>query len=212
MDADTPTGRQWNGLQVIEALYRRPAGRRELAHRTGLSRPTVSSVVEELTQTGIVQEHAARESPQQRRAGRPPQLLSLVRDAAFAIGLDFGHDHVRIAVCDLSGEISIDDCSVAAVDRAPTPSFDLAQKLVRDALTTAGIDENRVLGIGMGLRRAGNRSTGSIEGPGLSSRLARASAAEEMQARLGFPSTSRMMRTSGRSASASSGAAAARGI
>jgi predicted NBD/HSP70 family sugar kinase len=187
MDEDTPTGRQWNRLRVIEALYRRPASRTDLARRTGLSRPTVSSLVEELTQMEIVQEHAAPDSPQQRSAGRPPQLLSLVRDAAFAIGLDFGHDHVRIAVCDLSGEIVIDDCSVAAVDHAPTPSFDLAQELVRDALTTAGIDEDRILGIGMGLAAPVNRSTGSIESEGFLPGWHGLRPAEEMEARLGFP-------------------------
>ena len=187
MGEATLSGRQWNRLRVIEALYRQPASRTDLARRTGLSRPTVSSVVEELNQTGIVQEHAAPDSSHQRSAGRPPQLLSLVRDAAFAIGLDFGHDHVRIAVCDLSGELVIDDYSVAAVDHAPTASFDLAQELVRDALTTTGIDPDRVLGIGMGLAAPVNRSTGSIESEGFLPGWRGLRPAEEMQARIGLP-------------------------
>ena len=57
-------------------------------------------------------------------------LLSLVPGAAFAAGVDFGHQHIRVAICDLSGRPVIDDWSPAEVDNAPTQSLDLANELV----------------------------------------------------------------------------------
>src|SRR5947199_10559986 len=104
MNTEALVGRHWSRLRLIEALYRQPASRTDLSRLTGLSRPTISSLVDELVQAGIVEEHAEAEAPQRRQTGRPPQLLSLVRGAGFAIGLDFGHNHLRVAVSDLSGE------------------------------------------------------------------------------------------------------------
>src|SRR5207237_1564812 len=95
--------RQMNRLRIIETLYRHPGiGRAQLARRTRLSRATVSTLVEELSRAGVVQESGEEERP--RGTGRPPILLSLVPGSAYAVGLDFGHQHIRVAVCDLSGE------------------------------------------------------------------------------------------------------------
>src|SRR5580765_3140513 len=137
-----------NRLRVIETLYREPATSRfDLARRTGLSRATVSSLVDELRRAGVVEEHEAT-SERPRSTGRPPILLSIVPGAAYAVGLDFGHEHIRVAVCDLSGEPVVDDWSAAEVDHAPTESLDLAHELVRAALASAEIDPVRLLGVG----------------------------------------------------------------
>ena len=94
--------RQLNRLRVIETIYRYPAtSRAELTRHTGLARQTVSTVIDELLSAGVVEEHGAPEDDRPRNSGRPPILLSLVSDAAFAVGLDFGHQHIRVAVCDL---------------------------------------------------------------------------------------------------------------
>src|SRR5262245_47538573 len=131
--------RQLNRLKVIEALYRQPASSRtEVADYTALSRPTVSMLIEELERAGIVRQHDADDS-RPRGTGRPPVLMSLVPRAAFAVGLDMGHEHVRAAVCDLSGEILADDFSAAEVDHAPTESLDLARELVFGVLNDAGV-------------------------------------------------------------------------
>src|SRR6476646_10241386 len=115
--------RQLNRLRVIETIYRHPAtSRAELTRHTGLARQTVSTVIDELLGAGIVQEHGAPEDDRLRNTGRPPILLSLVSDAAFAVGLDFGHQHIRVAVCDLSGAPVVDDWSPAEVDHAPAES------------------------------------------------------------------------------------------
>jgi predicted ArsR family transcriptional regulator len=104
--------REANRLRLLEALLGHPASSRaDLARRTGLSRATVFALVDELEPAGIVEQ---RESGLPRRAGRPPLHVSLAPHAAFAVGLDFGHEHIRVALCDLSGRPVAQDWSRAA--------------------------------------------------------------------------------------------------
>ncbi len=174
-----------NRLSVIETLYQHPATSRfELARRTGLSRATVSNLVEELRTAGVVEEHE-QPGERPRTSGRPPILLTLVPDAAFAVGLDFGHEHIRVAVCDLSGASVADDWSPAEVDYAPTESLDLARELVHGALEAAGVDEERLLGVGMGLAAPINSTTGELAADGIMPGWREIRPAAEMEARLG---------------------------
>ena len=183
--------RQMNRLRVIEALYRHPrSSRAELARHTQLSRATVSTLVEELVRAGLAEEHAgaaAAGAGPEAGVGRPPVLLSLVSGAAFAVGLDFGHQHIRVALCDLSGAPVVDDYSSAEVDHAPIESLDLAQQLVRDALQSAGVAPDRLLGVGMGLAAPINTATGDLEADGILPGWRGIRPVSEMEARLGMP-------------------------
>jgi len=173
---------------VIEAIYREPAtSRADITRRTGLARQTVSTIIEELERASLVEERCATDAAPARNTGRPPILLSLVPGAAFAVGLDFGHQHIRVAVCDLSGQPVVDDWSPAEVDHAPTESLDLARELVSHALTSAGIDRDRLLGVGMGLAAPINKSTGELEADGILPGWHGIRPAAEMEARLGIP-------------------------
>ena len=103
------------------------------------------------------------------------------------MGLDIGHQHIRVAVCDLSGKPVLDDWSPAEVDHAPVESLDLAHELVRDALASAGVDRDRLLGVGMGLAAPINKLTGELEANGILPGWHGIRPAEEMERRLGFP-------------------------
>jgi predicted NBD/HSP70 family sugar kinase len=180
--------RKLNRLRVIETIYRdRATSRAELARRTGLSRATIATLVGELGRAGIVEEHDALDEARPRNTGRPPILLSLVPRAGFAVGLDFGHQHIRVAVCDLHGEPVVDDWSPAEVDHAPAESLDLAYELVREALRSAGIDRDRVLGVGIGLAAPINKLTGELEADGILPGWHGIRPAAEMEQRLGIP-------------------------
>jgi predicted NBD/HSP70 family sugar kinase len=188
MSGDAGFGlRPMNRLRILEALYRHPGSSRgDLARHTGLSRATISSLAEELLSAGLAEEHSD-DTGAVRATGRPPILLSLVPGAAFAVGIDFGHQHIRVAVCDLSGEPVVDEWSPAEVDHAPTESLDLAQALVRDALGSAGVEPDRLLGVGMGLAAPINRMTGEPVADGILPGWHGIRPAAEMEARLGLP-------------------------
>ncbi len=178
-------------LRIIEALYRHPlSSRADLARHTRLSRATVSTLVEELVRAGLAEEGTGpgpAGAGAEAGVGRPPVLLSLVPGAAFALGLDFGHQHIRVALCDLSGEPIVDDYSLAEVDHAPSESLDLAHHLVHEALDSAGVAPDRLLGVGMGLAAPINKASGNLEANGILPGWHGIRPAAEMEARLGIP-------------------------
>ena len=77
-----------------------PISRADIAKATALQRSTVSLIVEELLNTGLVEEVYGESS-----GGRPPQLLSLRTSHAFAIGVDLGKKNTIVATTDLSGRL-----------------------------------------------------------------------------------------------------------
>jgi predicted NBD/HSP70 family sugar kinase len=179
--------RQMNRLKVIEALYRHPpSSRMEVVRRSKLSRPTVTTLLDELERAGVVE--PAEPAPEDDRptTGRPPALVSLVPRAAFAVGLDFGHQHIRALVCDLSGEVLADGWSPADVDGAPTDSLDLAHDLVQGALRDSGVTLGHVLGVGMGLAAPIDRLTGDVYAEGIMPGWSGVQPRAEMERRLGL--------------------------
>jgi predicted NBD/HSP70 family sugar kinase len=180
--------RELNRLRVMQALLRNPgSSRTDVARLTGLSRPTVSTLVDELEAAGIVEQHADRDDDRPRAAGRPPMYVSLAPRAAFAVGLDFGHQHIRAGVCDLSGTPIADDWSQAEVDHAPTASLDLAHELVQGVLKAGKVDRRNVIGVGMGLAAPIDSATGTAYVEGILPSWGGISPADEMAARLGLP-------------------------
>src|SRR5689334_20040357 len=177
-------GRETNRFKVLRALYTHPGSTRtELAEHTGLSRPTVSAVADELVGHGLVEQH----EDEQPRTGRPPVLLSLVPGAGFAVGIDMGHTHVQVAVSDLAGEILGQQRARADVDHDPHGSFDLAHRLVEGALQEAGVERARVIGVAMALAAPVDRETGAVLAEGILPGWAGVQPAVEMQARCGLP-------------------------
>ncbi len=74
--------------------------RAEIARLTALQRSTVSLIVEELKNIGLIEEIDGESS-----GGRPPQLLSLRTTHAIAVGVDLGKKRTIVATSDLAGRI-----------------------------------------------------------------------------------------------------------
>jgi predicted NBD/HSP70 family sugar kinase len=158
----------WNlgRVRVLRALTERPRlSRAELVQRTGLARATVGSVVYDLIEAGLVRESG--EGPTASRTGRPPQLLSLQPDAAYALGLDVGHEHVRTVVTDLVGTIRSDRSAPLAVDHDPQRALDTAAALIDAAVQEAGVRREKILGLGLGIACPVDKSTGELHADGI---------------------------------------------
>ncbi len=167
----SPTGsleglRDHNRQRVVRALsHRGLASRAELARVTGLSRTTVSSLVSELLGTGLVVEREdVSGAPAGAAGGRPPMLLALGRSAGAAVGLDFGHSHIRVAVSDLSHTVLAEHEVRFDVDEHSAGALDRACELVASAIEASGIAREAVVGVGVGLPgpvRSDSRELGS---------------------------------------------------
>jgi predicted NBD/HSP70 family sugar kinase/biotin operon repressor len=143
--------RERNRRQLIDTLRRRgSASRADLARLTGLSRSTVSTLVSDLQSGGMVVEHepdADRASQQ----GRPPTLLSLDRSAGLVIGIDFGHEHVHVAIADLSRTILAERKQPHDVDTSAERALELAVELADEVVSAADVEGDRILGAGVAL-------------------------------------------------------------
>src|SRR5690625_2130748 len=76
----------------------------ELSARTGLSRPTVDSVLQALTVTGSV--HPAQPAPTS-APGRPARRFSFNPAVAVVAGIDLGARSVRLTLADATGRIAV---------------------------------------------------------------------------------------------------------
>ena len=182
------TLRRLNRLRVIDAL--RDEGlisRAEIARRTGLSRSTVSSLVSELQADGLVIERPEPAAAHGDQGGRPPILLSFDASAGVAVGIDFDHHHVRVAVSDLSSRILAEREQQLDTDHAAHEGLDAAAELVGELLAEAGVDEARVIGAGMCLPGPVHRPTGVVGSTAILPGWVGVAAAEEMHRRLELP-------------------------
>jgi len=145
--------RERNKLRVIEALRQQgTASRSDLARITGLSRTTITSLVTDLQQRGLVVEQQAREaSLEPAGRGRPPTLLRLDPSAGTALGIYFGHDHIRVAAADLSSTVLAERRLELDVDHLAAAAVDAAVALVDVVLAEAGLERSDVIGLGMGI-------------------------------------------------------------
>jgi hypothetical protein len=156
----TPTGSAaeapinlWNlgRVRVLQALTETPRlSRSDLVQRTGLARATVGSVVYDLIGAGLLAE-VTDAATTGARTGRPPQLLSLRPDAAYAVGLDIGHDHVRAMLTDLLGTPLWDTTEALVTDEDPEQALSTAARLVDRAAADTGLRKDKILGVGLGI-------------------------------------------------------------
>ncbi|MFD4787195.1 ROK family transcriptional regulator [Streptomyces sp. NPDC058459] len=100
--ASAPLLRLMNAQTVLETVRRlRPVTRAEVARVTGMAKPTVSNVLQDLLDVGLVREVEPAD-------GRPRQrgnAFETIPEAAFVFGLDVGGLHLRGALVDLDGEV-----------------------------------------------------------------------------------------------------------
>jgi predicted NBD/HSP70 family sugar kinase len=144
--------RRLNRLRVIRALREEgQISRAEIARRTGLSRSTVSSLVADLQADGLVVERPEPGLAHGAQGGRPPILLSFDASAGAAVGIDFGHSHLRVAVSDLASTILAERTQPLDTDHDAQEGLDAAAELVEATLADAGVDRAAVIGAGMGL-------------------------------------------------------------
>ncbi|MEV8308556.1 ROK family transcriptional regulator [Streptomyces flavidovirens] len=100
--ADKDTVRRHNLSLVLRAVHDGgEATRAGVAARVGLTRAAVSSLVEQLLDSGFVTESGKTFSGQ---AGRPGTVLKVARTGVAGLGVEVNVDYVSVCVTDLSGD------------------------------------------------------------------------------------------------------------
>jgi predicted NBD/HSP70 family sugar kinase/DNA-binding transcriptional ArsR family regulator len=144
--------RRRNRLRIIDHLRRTgSASRVDLIRATGLSRTTISKLVAELQADGLVVERDGEAAgvAAAPAVGRPPVALTLNPAAGAVVGIDFGHDLVRVAVADLAGTVLAEERRDIHVDSQAAQAIELAAAMVDAQLAGLGMDLDRAVGIGV---------------------------------------------------------------
>lgn len=130
-------------------LHQGAVSRVRLAHLTGLSTTTITNLVAELVEQGIVIEDA-RKSNHSGGVGRPRIPVRLAPSARHVAGVHIGVGDIRVAVADLFGQVQ----NYLAMSHAPqAPAEEVLHRvadLIEQAVTSAGVDRERLVGVGVG--------------------------------------------------------------
>jgi predicted NBD/HSP70 family sugar kinase len=181
--------RALNRGRVVDALRELGvASRADIARHTGLSRSTVSSLVGELQESGVIAERDEGEgSGPAGKSGRPPNLIALDPSNGVAIGIDLGKRHVAVAASDLSHTVLAERRREMPDDYDTDSGFDVAEELVGAVLGEAGVQIDHVIGAGLGVPAPIHLSTGTVGAAAILPGWDQVRVANEMSARLGLP-------------------------
>ena len=181
--------REANLLRVIDTLRESgTASRADIVRATGLSRTTVSTLVAELQERRLVVEFEGESTAGARGAsgGRPPILLALDQLAGTALGVDFGHRHLRVALADLSSRVLAERRRELDVHRSALEALDLAAEVISELLAETGSPRDRIVACGLGLPGPVD-VTGRVGSSVILPGWAGLHAADELGNRIGLP-------------------------
>lgn len=146
--ADQALIRKLNTAILLDALRRfAPLSRAELAARTGLNRSTVSIIVKNLIEEGLIRETDL----QSFKVGRPGMLLELDPNGGFAIGVELGVDCISVIQSDFIANVQWREQTSCDPNEDQITILDRAADLTQRALDFGLSQGLRPLGIGMGV-------------------------------------------------------------
>jgi predicted NBD/HSP70 family sugar kinase len=151
--------RRLNEQAVVETIFQHgPLTRVQVASKTGLSKPTVSSIVDDLVRTGLVRPIGRTSGS----VGRTAALYRVDAGVGHVVGVDLGGTKVVAAVADVYGQIVAE-----RVEPTDTSSADelIAQirRLCRETAREAGVAWSTVRVIAIGVPGTVDPVTGTIK-------------------------------------------------
>ncbi|HAE15971.1 MAG TPA: hypothetical protein DCG51_05405 [Erysipelotrichaceae bacterium] len=92
-------------IALIKSLIYRegPISRAQIAERLSLTPPTITNIVGEMIEEGLVREIRETSSEKERKVGRQPINIDFVPDAKLVLGISLGRDFTHYCLCDLRG-------------------------------------------------------------------------------------------------------------
>lgn len=181
-----PSPRRSRTQQQLLSAISHHAGitRRDLSRLTGLSRSATAEAVQDLLAQRLV---AERRSDAAAGIGRPSALLFPTAPDALVGAVDFGHNHVSVAVADSGGRVLAERCQPVDVDQEATHALAQAAALLADCLDEGGLTASELANITAGIPCPLDASTGVVRSPTILASWVDLHPALELAARTGRP-------------------------
>jgi glucokinase-like ROK family protein len=141
--------RQKNKVAVLDLLRKSSTGisRAAIAETLDLSRSTISAIIDDLLERGLVLEQGAGAS----RGGRRPLVLKIHPDIGRVVGVDIGASHLRALVADLDGVVLAAMEEPLRIDYGPEECLRRVYSLVQRLLDQAACGLQHVTAISVGV-------------------------------------------------------------
>jgi len=112
----------------------------------------------------------------------------MLRDSSLvAVGIDFGHSHVQVAVADIAHNVLAERRCDLNVSQDARTALDTATRMVDEVLEEAHVDRRSVIAAGMGIPGPVDRGRGTAGSPSILPGWTGLRIESEMQQRLGMP-------------------------
>lgn len=148
--ADGAMMREMNRFLVLNCVREQgPIARVSIAQRTGLSRTTVSSIIETLIKEGFVREGSQLDAAP--TGGRRAILVQFNADAGYILGVDAGRTHLTIIATNLASDIVARHSGPFDAARGPDVCLPELVRELRAFTAREGIAWDHIIGVGLGI-------------------------------------------------------------
>ena len=128
----------------------------DLGKELDLSVPTVTKMVGELIDDGIVMDFGKIETP----GGRRPNIYGLNQNSGYFIGVDICHSHVNIGITDFKGELISDELSIPFIESQPQERFQRLCEIINQFIHKSKVPKHKILSMGINISGRVNTLTG----------------------------------------------------
>jgi len=159
--------------------------RSELAESTGMSRSTVNHAVGRLLAENRVTESDVEVKGPGSGSGRPAARLAVIATGSPVAAIDFGHNHVHVAVATSLGEPLDEEHVVLDVDLNAPEAMACATDLLADLRRRHGIDD--LAALVAGIPGPVDARSGLVRSPSILSSWVGRAPGQELEEALGVP-------------------------
>ncbi|MEU4570399.1 ROK family transcriptional regulator [Micromonospora sp. NPDC023956] len=144
--------RRRNRAVLLSSIYfDGPLSQQELVRGTGLSGGTVSNLVGEMSEEGLIEEAGSADSD----GGRPRTLLRVRPTYGYLVGVDVGETRVQVELFDLAmGPLAKADFPLDPQDRRGREPGTIARHILAgldQVIEAAGVSRRSLFGVGIGV-------------------------------------------------------------
>lgn len=165
---DTSMLKEINRKKVIGCIRDKgPLPRVEICEQTGISKPTVTRIIEQMINEGLLVETGSIESER----GRHPINVDLVADAKFFVGLNLSKNTLGAAIVDLKMNIVEKELHNIKDVKTSSELISFINNTINSLLKSSGLNTDRILGIGVGVPGLVDRELGIVRNYALANKL-----------------------------------------
>jgi predicted NBD/HSP70 family sugar kinase len=131
--------------------------RADLAKQTAIRPPTVSAIVKELIDEGLIEERGIGQTS----GGRAPRVIVLRPNKPCALGFEISETRILAGLCDLTGNIC-DQIEMPSDTVTPETAVDRMEQLGNQLLEAAGTKWEKLQGVGIAVQGHVNGAEGIV--------------------------------------------------